>query len=180
MTTVDFHHLRCIPSNYISENVTMNHNDSVIQFSLYLVKLKIINFGGKHCRQQFYIFLVSWAKKAILKVNTKITTKKKKFCFKLQRELKNFHFWNRPIPRCVSPSKIRLNHFDESPITSSKKQLNHFVKSPISSSKITLSKRVGVNCSKFDCSTIICSTLLAGNQLLDTKFINCSNPVNPG
>ncbi len=41
-------------------------------------------------------------------------------------------------------------------------------------------KRVGVNCSKFDCSTIICSTLLAGNQLLDTKFINCSNPVNPG
>jgi hypothetical protein len=21
---------------------------------------------------------------------------------------------------------------------------------------------------------------LAGNQLLDTKFINCSNPVNPG
>jgi hypothetical protein len=33
---------------------------------------------------------------------------------------------------------------------------------------------------KFDCSTIICSTLLAGNQLLDTKFINCSNPVNPG
>ena len=37
---------------------------------------------------------------------------------------------------------------------------------------------VGVNCSKFDCSTIICSTLLAGNQLPDTKFINCSNPVN--
>jgi hypothetical protein len=40
--------------------------------------------------------------------------------------------------------------------------------------------RVGVNCSKFDCSTIICSTLLAANQLLDTKLINCSNPVNPG
>jgi hypothetical protein len=40
--------------------------------------------------------------------------------------------------------------------------------------------RVGVNCSKFDCSTINWSTLLAGNQLLDTKFINCSNPVNPG
>jgi hypothetical protein len=40
------------------------------------------------------------------------------------------------------------------------------------------SSRVGVNCSKFDCSTIICLTLLAGNQLLDTKFINCSNPVN--
>ena len=39
---------------------------------------------------------------------------------------------------------------------------------------------VGVNCSKFDCLTIICSTLLAGNQLLDTKFINCSNPVNHG
>ncbi len=39
---------------------------------------------------------------------------------------------------------------------------------------------VGVNCSKFDCSTINWSTLLAGNQLLDTKFINCSNPVNPG
>ncbi len=38
---------------------------------------------------------------------------------------------------------------------------------------------VGVNCSKFDCSTINWSTLLAGNQLLDTKFINCSNPVNP-
>jgi hypothetical protein len=36
------------------------------------------------------------------------------------------------------------------------------------------------NCSKFDCSTINWSTLLAGNQLLDTKFINCSNPVNPG
>jgi hypothetical protein len=40
--------------------------------------------------------------------------------------------------------------------------------------------RVGVNCSKFDCSTVICSTLLAANQLLDTNFINCSNPVNPG
>ncbi len=40
--------------------------------------------------------------------------------------------------------------------------------------------RVGVNCSKFNCSTVICLTLLAGNQLLDTKFINCSNPVNPG
>jgi hypothetical protein len=39
---------------------------------------------------------------------------------------------------------------------------------------------VGVNSSKFDCSTINWSTLLAGNQLLDTKFINCSNPVNPG
>ncbi len=39
-------------------------------------------------------------------------------------------------------------------------------------------KRVGVNCSKFDCSTINWSTLLAGNQLLDTKFINCSNQVN--
>jgi hypothetical protein len=39
---------------------------------------------------------------------------------------------------------------------------------------------VGVNCSKCDCSTVICLTLLAGNQLLDTKFINCSNPVNPG
>ena len=39
---------------------------------------------------------------------------------------------------------------------------------------------VGVNCSKFDCSTINWLTLLAGNQLLDTKFINCSNPVNPG
>ena len=43
-----------------------------------------------------------------------------------------------------------------------------------------ISSRVGVNCSKFDCSTIICSTLLAGNQLLDTKFINCSNPVQLG
>ncbi len=41
-------------------------------------------------------------------------------------------------------------------------------------------KRVGVNCSKFDCSTINWLTLLAGNQLLDTKIINCSNPVNPG
>ena len=40
--------------------------------------------------------------------------------------------------------------------------------------------RVGVNCSKFDCSTINWLTLLAVNQLLDTKFINCSNPVNPG
>jgi hypothetical protein len=39
---------------------------------------------------------------------------------------------------------------------------------------------VGVNCSKFDCSTVICSTLLAGNQLLDTKFINCLNPVKLG
>ena len=39
---------------------------------------------------------------------------------------------------------------------------------------------VGINCSKFDCSTINWLTLLAGNQLLDTKFINCSNPVNPG
>ncbi len=38
---------------------------------------------------------------------------------------------------------------------------------------------VGVNCSKFDCSTIISSTLLAANQLLDTKLINCLNPVNP-
>ncbi len=37
-----------------------------------------------------------------------------------------------------------------------------------------------MNCSKFDCSIIICSTLLAANQLLDTKFINCLNPVNPG
>ena len=45
---------------------------------------------------------------------------------------------------------------------------------------IQKSQRVGVNCSKFDCSTIICSTLLTANQLLDTKFINCSNPVNPG
>jgi hypothetical protein len=40
--------------------------------------------------------------------------------------------------------------------------------------------RVGVNCSKFDCSTINWSTLLAGNQLLNTKLINYSNPVNPG
>ncbi len=40
--------------------------------------------------------------------------------------------------------------------------------------------RVGVNCSNCDCSTVICSTLLAGNQLLDTFFVNCSNPVNPG
>jgi hypothetical protein len=47
-------------------------------------------------------------------------------------------------------------------------------------SEALISLRVGVNCSKFDCSTIICSTLLAANQLLDTKFINCSNPVNPG
>ncbi len=39
-------------------------------------------------------------------------------------------------------------------------------------------KRVGINCSKFDCSTINWLTLLARNQLLDTKFINCSNPVN--
>ena len=37
-----------------------------------------------------------------------------------------------------------------------------------------------INCSKFECSTINWSTLLAGNQLLDTKFINCLNPVNPG
>ncbi len=41
-------------------------------------------------------------------------------------------------------------------------------------------KQVGVNCLKFDCLTIICSTLLAANQLLNTKLINCSNPVNPG
>jgi hypothetical protein len=41
-------------------------------------------------------------------------------------------------------------------------------------------KGVGVYCSKFDCSTINWSTLLAGNQLLDTKCINCLNPVNPG
>ena len=39
---------------------------------------------------------------------------------------------------------------------------------------------VGLKCLKFDCSTINWSTLLAGNQLLNTKFINCSNPVNPG
>jgi hypothetical protein len=39
---------------------------------------------------------------------------------------------------------------------------------------------VGVNCSNCDCSTRNCSTLLAGNQLLDTFFVNCSNPVNPG
>jgi hypothetical protein len=44
--------------------------------------------------------------------------------------------------------------------------------------ELNILKWVGVNCSKFDCSTIICSTLLAGNQLLDTKFINCLNPVN--
>jgi hypothetical protein len=36
-------------------------------------------------------------------------------------------------------------------------------------------KRVDINC-----STIDWLTLLAGNQLLDTKFINCLNPVNPG
>ena len=50
--------------------------------------------------------------------------------------------------------------------------------------------RVGVNCSNCNCSTRNCSTrncstrncstLLAGNQLLDTFFVNCSNPVNPG
>ncbi len=40
--------------------------------------------------------------------------------------------------------------------------------------------RVGVNCSNCDCSTRDCSTLLAGNQLLDTNFDNCLNPVNPG
>ena len=40
--------------------------------------------------------------------------------------------------------------------------------------------RVGVNCSNCDCLTRICSTLLAANQLLDTNFIVCSNPVNPG
>jgi hypothetical protein len=39
---------------------------------------------------------------------------------------------------------------------------------------------VGVNCSKFDRSTINWSTLWAGNQLRKTKFINCSNQVNPG
>jgi hypothetical protein len=39
---------------------------------------------------------------------------------------------------------------------------------------------VGVNCSNCDCSARDCSTLLAGNQLLDTNFDNCSNPVNPG
>ncbi len=37
---------------------------------------------------------------------------------------------------------------------------------------------VGVNCSNCDCSTRICSTLLAANQLLDTNFVICSNPVN--
>ncbi len=47
-------------------------------------------------------------------------------------------------------------------------------------SLVEFNQRVGINCSKFDCSTINWSTLLAGNQLLDTKFINCSNPVNPG
>jgi hypothetical protein len=41
-------------------------------------------------------------------------------------------------------------------------------------------KGVGVNCSNCDCSTAICSTLLAANQLLDTNFNNCWNPVNPG
>ena len=41
-------------------------------------------------------------------------------------------------------------------------------------------KRVGVNCSNCNCSTRNCSTLFAGKQLLDTNFINCSNPVNPG
>jgi hypothetical protein len=51
------------------------------------------------------------------------------------------------------------------------------------SERINLSKWncwVGVNCSNCDCSTRICSTLLAANQLLDTNFIICSNPVNPG
>ncbi len=40
--------------------------------------------------------------------------------------------------------------------------------------------RVGVNCSNCNCSTRNCSTLFAGKQLLNTNFINCSNPVNPG
>jgi hypothetical protein len=76
-------------------------------------------------------------------------SKKKKILLKIAKGIYKFSFpeklffcydFHRPIPRCVSSSKIRLNHFDESPITSSKKQLNHFVISPISSSKITLSK----------------------------------------
>ena len=37
---------------------------------------------------------------------------------------------------------------------------------------------VGVNCSNCDCSTRNCSTLLAGNQLLDVNFENCSNWIN--
>ena len=41
-----------------------------------------------------------------------------------------------------------------------------------------LSDQVGVNYSNYDCSTRNCSTLLAGNQLLDTKFENCSNWIN--
>ena len=45
---------------------------------------------------------------------------------------------------------------------------------------VLLETWVGVNCSNCDCSTRICSTLLAANQLLDTNFIICSNPVNPG
>ncbi len=56
---------------------------------------------------------------------------------------------------------------------------SHWEKKPNLEFRVT-SSWVGVNCSKFDCSTINWSTLLAGNQLLDTKFINCSNPSNPG
>ncbi len=57
------------------------------------------------------------------------------------------------------------------------RELNSYLYNILSLMRIP---RVRVNCSKFDCSTINWSTLLAGNQLLDTKFINCSNPVNPG
>ena len=62
-------------------------------------------------------------------------------------------------------------------MTKRNKKVLPWQKSQFNSSKMKNVKvrRVGVNCSKFDCST-----LLAGNQLLDTKFINCSNPVNPG
>jgi hypothetical protein len=38
--------------------------------------------------------------------------------------------------------------------------------------------RVGVNCLNWKCSTRDCSTLLAGNQLLDMYFENCSNWIN--
>jgi hypothetical protein len=58
---------------------------------------------------------------------------------------------------------------------------NFFFNIPQEKNKLHTSRKsffliqVGVNCSNCDCSKRDCLTLLAGNQLLDMNFENCSN-----
>jgi hypothetical protein len=86
--------------------------------------------------------------------------------FEIPEEQKIKHFWIKHSKGFITSSKFCSRSFNIYP-----KSWTYF-------EWFDFFTWVGVNCSKFDCSTIICSTLLAGNQLLNTKFINCSNPVN--